>query len=50
MYLKGGFERSFSVIFGLSIKPENISDVGFQKSPILFFNFLKIIIKNYLNL
>lgn len=37
MYLKGGFERSFSVIFGLSIKPENMSEVGFQKSPILAY-------------
>jgi hypothetical protein len=36
IYLKGGFDNNFSVIFGLSIKPENISLVGFQKSPIAF--------------
>lgn len=35
-YLKGGLSRSFSVILGLSIHPENKSLVGFQKSPIRF--------------
>jgi len=34
IYLKGGFERSFYVILGLSIRPENKSEVGFQKSAI----------------
>jgi len=36
MYLNGGFERSFSVILGFSISPENMSAVGFQKSPMIF--------------
>jgi len=30
MYLNGGFDNSFYVIFGLSISPENMSEVGFQ--------------------
>ena len=40
MYLNGGFERSFSVILGFSMSPENMSAVGFQKSPMLLFSIL----------
>jgi hypothetical protein len=41
-YLKGGLSSSFSVIFGRSISPENISLVGFQKSPISISNNYKL--------
>lgn len=41
MYLNGGLDKSFYVILGLSIKPEYMSEVGFQKSAILFNNDIK---------
>jgi len=40
IYLNGGFERSFYVILGFSISPENMSAVGFQKSPIFLYSAL----------